>query len=145
MQQRKAAHVNAASPPLPSNTVPVPTRWVTTAPMSAAGKNRRARPGRRPSPHFPGALRLRGVPSGSEHALSPDEADVLALADTTADPQVHLGAHRALAHGLPRGPLSSGHQRDGYGAAKSGAVLTLSGLSQGKVRVPSGSNRRNRT
>jgi hypothetical protein len=95
--------------------------------------------------NFPGALRLRGVPAGSEHALSQDEADVLALADTKAYPQVHLGAHRALAHGFLRGPLSSGYQRDGYGGTKSGVVLTLFGLSQGKVRVPSGSNRRNRT
>ncbi len=88
---------------------------------------------------------MRGVPAGSEHALPQEEADVLALADTTAYPQVPLAAHRALAHGLPRGPLSSGHQRDGYAAAKPGVVLTLPGLSQGKVRVPSGSNRRNRT
>ncbi len=95
--------------------------------------------------NFPGALRLRGVPAGSEHAFSQDEADVLALADTKAYPQVHLGAHRALAHGFLRGPLSSGYQRDGYGGTKSGVVLTLFGLSQGKVRVPSGSNRRNRT
>jgi hypothetical protein len=48
--------------------------------------------------------------------LSQGEADVLALADTKAYPQVQLGAHRALAHGLLRGPLSSGYQRGGYGA-----------------------------
>lgn len=41
-----------------------------------------------------------GVPSGIEHALAEDQVDVAALADAEADPQVHLRAHRALAHGL---------------------------------------------
>jgi hypothetical protein len=56
-----------------------------------------------------------GVPSGVEHALAEDQVDVAALADAEADPQVHLRAHRALAHGLLGRPLGRGHQGDGDG------------------------------
>src|SRR5260370_19896727 len=66
--------------------------------------------------------------------------DVLALADAKAYPQVHLGAHRALAHGFLRGPLSSGYQRDGYGGTKWGGGITLFGFCHGEVRHSTGSN-----
>jgi hypothetical protein len=49
-----------------------------------------------------------GVPACGEHARSENPVDVRALADTEADPPVHLRAHRALAHGLPgRGNTTS--------------------------------------
>jgi hypothetical protein len=41
-----------------------------------------------------------------------------------------------LAHGFLRGPLSCGYQRDGYGATKSGVVLTLFGFESGFPAVP---------
>ena len=60
------------------------------------------------------------LPAGGEHALAEDEVDVLAFADAEADPDVHLGADRALAHGLLGRPLGGGDEGDGDGPAAPG-------------------------
>ena len=70
-----------------------------------------------------------GVPARGEHALAEDEVDVLAFADAEADPDVHLRAHRALAHGLLRRPLGRGDEVDGDGASAPGdGVGVLDGV-----------------
>lgn len=42
---------------------------------------------------FSGSVTVMRIPASPEHALPQDQVDVLTLADTEADPQVHLGAH----------------------------------------------------
>ena len=67
------------------------------------------------------------VPAGGEHALAEDQVDVLALADPEADPHVHLGAQRALAHRLLGRPLRRGDQGHGDGPAAPGDRVGVGG------------------
>jgi hypothetical protein len=66
-----------------------------------------------------------GVPACSEHALSEDEIDVLALADAEADAHVHLRADRALSHGLLGWPLGRGDEVDGDRASATGDRVSV--------------------
>lgn len=81
---------------------------------------------------FSRRVKVVGIPSGPEHSLPQDQVHVPWLADPEAYQQIHLRAHRALAHGLLRGPLSSRDKsyrhcaakpRDGIGVAHPGGGL----------------------
>ena len=74
-----------------------------------------------------GGVEFVGVPAGGEHALAEDEVDVFAFADAEADPHVHLGAERALAHGLLGRPLGGGDEGDGDGPAAAGDRVGVPG------------------
>src|SRR5208337_5695439 len=69
---------------------------------------------------FSWSVEVVGIPSGPEHSLPQDQVYVPWLADPEAYPQIHLRAHRALAHGLLRGPLSSRDKSYRHRAAKPG-------------------------
>ena len=73
------------------------------------------------------------LPAGGQHALSEDEVDVLAFPDPEADPDVHLGAHRAVSHGLLRRALGGRDQADGHGAPAPGDRVGVPDRSRGVV------------
>jgi len=60
------------------------------------------------------------VPSGLEHPLLQDEVHVALLLDAEGYADVHLGAHRALAHAFLGRPLGGGHEGHGRGVAEPG-------------------------
>jgi hypothetical protein len=61
---------------------------------------------------------LMGVPSGIECALAENQVDVAAFPHAQAYPDIHLGADRALSHGLLARPLGGGNQADRHGTAE---------------------------
>lgn len=66
-----------------------------------------------------GGVELVRVPAGLDHALSQDELSVAGFADAEAQPDIHLGADRALAHGVLGRALGGGDQVDRWCAATS--------------------------